>query len=139
MDKRDEKIIELLMDNSRISFTTIAEELGISETAVRKRMKKLEESGIIKAYTLLVDPFLIGYDGVALVGIDTTPNKLLEVFEKIKHIKEVRYAALSSGDHMIVFEVWCKTKKELKSLLKDIERIDGITRVCPAILLKHVT
>jgi len=139
MDKRDEKIIELLMDNSRISFTTIAEELGISETAVRKRMKKLEESGIIKAYTLLVDPFLIGYDGVALVGIDTAPHKLLEVFEKIKHIKEVRYAALSSGDHMIVFEVWCKTKKELKSLLKNIERIDGITRVCPAILLKHVT
>ena len=138
MDEKDEKIIKLLMKNSRIPFNYIAKELDISETAVRKRIKKLEENGIIKAYTLLVDPFLIGYEGVALVGLDTVPNKLLDVFEKIKRIPEVRYVVLSSGDHMIMFEVWCKTQKVLKSVLKSIEKIDGVTKICPAILLKQV-
>lgn len=137
MDEKDEEILLSLMHNSRIPLTRIAKKLGITETAVRKRMKRLEERGIIKAYTAIIDPFFVGYSGVALVGLDTTPPRLLPVFEYVRSLKETRYASLTSGDHMLVFEAWCKTPDELYSLIKKLGKMEGVTRICPAIFLKR--
>jgi Lrp/AsnC family transcriptional regulator for asnA, asnC and gidA len=138
MDKRNEYILKALLKNSRISLSKVALELGISETAVRKRIKRLEIIGAIKGYTTIIDPFYLGYEGVALVGVDTSPESLLRVFQTINSQEEVRYGALSSGDHMMMFEVWCKTSKELNTFLQNIKKTKGVTRVCPAILLKRV-
>jgi len=138
MDKKDEIILEELMGNGRVPLTHIASRLGITETAVRKRIMKLERKGIIKSYTTIIDPFYLGYEGVALVGVDASPEQLLNVFEQVKMLPNTRYAALTSGDHMMMFEVWCKTPKELNKFLKGIEKIKGVTRVCPAVFLKRV-
>jgi Lrp/AsnC family transcriptional regulator for asnA, asnC and gidA len=137
MDEKDEEILLMLMRNSRIPLTAIAAKLGITETAVRKRVKKLEGRGVIKSYTAIIDPFFIGYSGVALIGLDATPPRLLQVFERISSLKETRYASLTSGDHMIMFEAWCKTPSKLYSLIKKVGKLEGVTRVCPAILLKR--
>lgn len=137
MDEKDEEILHALMRNSRTPLTQIALKLGITETAVRKRIKKLEERGIIKSYTAIIDPFFMGYSGVALVGLDTTPERLLPVFEYISTLANVRYASLTTGDHMMMFEVWCKTPKELNALIKKLEKKEGVLRICPAILLKR--
>lgn len=138
MDKKDEFILEALMKNSRIPLTRIASELGVTETAIRKRIKKLERKGIIRNYTAIIDPYYLGYEGVALVGVDTTPEKLLSVFENVREMSVTRYAALTSGDHMMMFEVWCKNPQELNAFIKKLEKSDGVTRVCPAVFLKRV-
>lgn len=138
MDKKDEVILEALMKNSRTPLTHIASELGVTETAVRKRIKNLERKGILRAYTAIVDPYYLGYEGVALVGIDATPETVVSVFESVKQLPNVRYSALTSGDHMMMFEVWCKGSKELDTFLKGLEKMKGVTRVCPAIFLKRV-
>lgn len=138
MDSKDEIILKMLMKNSRIPLTHIADELAITETAIRKRIKKLEEMGVIKGYTLIVDPYFIGYEGVALVGIDTAPSKLLEVFESIKSLPDVKYAALSTGDHMIMFEVWCKRHNELRAVLDGVEKLNGVTKMCPALFIRQI-
>jgi Lrp/AsnC family transcriptional regulator for asnA, asnC and gidA len=137
MDEKDEAILLMLMRNSRIPLTKIAKKLGITETAIRKRIRKLEDRGVIKSYTAIIDPFFIGYSGVALIGLDTTPPRLLPVFERIRSLKETRYASLTSGDHMMMFEAWCKTPDKLYSLIKKVGKLEGVTRVCPAILLKR--
>jgi len=138
MDGKDEIILKALLRNSRIPLTHIASDIGITEAAVRKRIKKLETRGAIKAYTAIIDPFYIGYEGVALVGIDVTPEKILIVFEEIKSREDVRYTALTSGDHMIMFEIWTKKPEDLNAVLKKIEKLDGVTRVCPAIFLRRM-
>lgn len=138
MDEKNEVILKALLENSRVSLSKIAAELGISETAVRKRIRKLEEMEVIKSYTTIVDPAYLGYQGVALVGVDAAPEDLLRVFELIKSMDEVKYGALSSGDHMMMFEVWCKTSEQLNEFVDNIERLKGVTRVCPAVLLKKV-
>ncbi len=137
MDERDERILELLMENSRIPITEVAKELGITETAIRKRIKRLESCGAIRSYSTIVDPFLLGYSGVALVGIDATPEKILSILKYVNSLSGVRYASLTTGDHMIMFEVWCKTTQELDAFLKKLEKKEGVTRVCPAIVLKR--
>ncbi len=138
MDKKDEIILNTLLRNGRASMAAIAQKIKISETAVRKRIKKLERIGAIKAYTALIDPFFAGFFGVALVGIDTAPNKLLKIFDIIKDMENVRYCALTTGDHMMMFEIWCKTTKELEKILHEIEKMEGVTKVCPAVMLKRV-
>ncbi|MBU0532361.1 Lrp/AsnC family transcriptional regulator [Candidatus Micrarchaeota archaeon] len=138
MDEKDGLILEALMKNSRISLTHIARELGVTETAVRKRIKKLERKAIIKSYTTIIDPYYLGYEGVALVGVDSVPEQMLNVFEQIKVLPITRYSALTSGDHMMMFEVWCKNSEELNKFLKIMEKMRGVTRVCPAIFLKRV-
>lgn len=126
------------MENSRVAVTDIAAELGVTETAIRKRIKKLEAIGAIKGYTTIVDPFFMGYNSVALVGIDATPEKIITVFDKIKKMPETKNVALTTGDHMIMFEVWCKDQKELRQVMKKVEETEGVTRICPAIYIKRM-
>jgi len=137
MDEKDEVILEALLENSRIPLTHIASTLNISETAVRKRIKKLENKGIIRAYTAIVDPFYLGYEGVALVGVDAAPEKIVAVFEEIKQLPGIRYSAMTSGDHMMMFEVWYKSSEKLNKFILNLEKMEGVTRVCPAVYVKR--
>ncbi len=138
MDDKDKIIIEMLMKNARISLAEIAETLKISDVAVSKRIKKLEESGIIKGYTAIVDPIKLGYSSVAVIGIDVEPERLLEVSRLLREKDYVRYLALSTGDHMLIVQVWSKNNYDLTNTLKDIASISGVKNVRPAIVLETI-
>jgi len=136
MDERDVKILNTLVKNARTSYVELAKILGITEAAVRKRVKRLEEKRIIQRYTIVVEPALLGFTTVAIVGIDTKPEALLKTHDALKRISGVQYSALSSGDHNIIFEIWCKNSKELRKAMENIKLMPGVKRVCPAVLVK---
>ena len=137
LDERDRVIIEMLTKDARTPFTEIAKVLGISETAVRKRVKALEEAGVIKQYTVVIDPSKLGYNLVSLTGVDTLPERIFEVANKLKEFDFVRRVYLTSGDHMIMTEVWAKNGEDLSDIISNkIGKIDGVTKVCPAIILE---
>ncbi len=135
MDERDVEILKALVKNARTSYVELSKKLGITEAAVRKRVKKLEHRGDIKGFTAIVDPALLGYKAVAVIGVDARPDALMAAFELLKAFKGVRHISLSSGDHMILSEVWCKDQAELSQLITKVKGMEGITKVCPAILL----
>ena len=132
------EILRLLKENSRMPFLRIAKILGVSETAVRKRVRKLEESGILKKYTIEIDPKKIGFEINALIGIDTKPEYYISTLEKLKKMKEIMSLYSSSGDHMILIECWLKNSKELTKFVKKLNVIEGITKICPAIILEKI-
>lgn len=139
MDERDQKIIEILSEDSRIPFTNIAKNLGVSESTVRKRIKVLEEEGVIKKYSIIVDPSKVGYKTVAIVGLDVEPPRFLSVASKLTEFNEIKYVATSTGDHMIMFEIWTRDGKELMTFISEkIGKIDGIHRICPSIILEKL-
>ncbi|WP_258083596.1 HTH-type transcriptional regulator LrpA [Thermococcus thermotolerans] len=139
LDERDRIIIEMLTRDARTPFTEIAKVLGISETAVRKRVKALEEAGVIRQYTVVVDPSKLGYNLVSLTGVDTLPEKIFEVANKLKELEFVRTVYLTSGDHMIMAEVWAKDGEDLSDIISNrIGKIEGVTKVCPAIILEKL-
>jgi len=139
VDKKDLKIIEILQKNSRISCMEIARKLRVSESTIRKRVKSLEEKGVIKNYTVLIDPSKIGYESTAIIGFDVEPSKLLEVAQRVTELEEVKSVATSTGDHMIMTEVWAKNGKELSRIIsKKIGNIRGVKRICPAIILEKL-
>lgn len=138
IDDKDKMIIEILMRNARTSLAEIAEILKISDVAVSKRIKKLEENGIIKGYTAIVDPIKLGYSSVAIIGIDVEPERLLEVLRLLREKDYIRYLALSTGDHMIILQAWSKDNNGLTNILKDIASISGVKNVRPAIVLETI-
>lgn len=134
----DVKLIEILKENARTNFTDLARIFNVSETAIRKKIKKLEKEGIIKSYTINFDLKKLGYNIHALVGVDTKPDLYVDVIDKIKKLKETKSLFASTGDHMLLLEVWFEDSKKLREFVKKLKKIKGITRVCPAVLLEKL-
>ena len=136
IDEKDEEILKLLIKNSRMPFTEIADEVGVSESTIRNRINDLEEKGVIEKYTIDVDPSKIGYETVTILGMDVDPEYFLNAVEELNKLDEVKWVAQSTGDHMIMAEIWTENGSSLARLMsKKIGKIEGVKRLCPAILL----
>ncbi|NPA38733.1 MAG: Lrp/AsnC family transcriptional regulator [Candidatus Nanohaloarchaeota archaeon] len=134
----DKDLIKDLKRNSRIPYTELAKKYAVSEGAIRKRIAKLIKQGIIRKFTVDVDPKKLGYEIEALIGIDTAPDKLVEVLDYLKQQEEIEELYTSTGDHMIMLKICFKDNSELIDYVKHLENTPGITRVCPAIILNRV-
>jgi Lrp/AsnC family transcriptional regulator for asnA, asnC and gidA len=139
IDELDLKILKLLEEDGRLAFMDIAKKLRLSESTIRKRVQALKDNGVIKRFTVEIDPAKIGLNTVAIVGIDVDPPKLLEVAQKLCDFKEIRCVATSTGDHMIMTEIWTKDGRELTRLISEkIGPIEGVKKICPAIILERL-
>ncbi len=127
------KIIEILMQNARIPKTEIAKRLGITETAVRKRIAKLE-GVVILGYKAIINYKSAGLAS-SLTGVDVHAEKLWEVVDKFKGINEIKSIWLTTGDHTIMLEIVAKSVKDLQIVHDMISKMDGVKRVCPSIIL----
>lgn len=136
-DDVDQKIIHMLQEDSRRPFSEIAKKLMLSESAIRKRVLALQEKGVIKKFTVEVDPSKLGFNSLSVVGVDAEPTKLLEVVEKLCYLDEIKSVATSTGDHMIMMEIWAKDGRELTKILTEkIGVIEGVKKICPAMILE---
>ncbi|HHI01394.1 MAG TPA: Lrp/AsnC family transcriptional regulator, partial [Thermococcus litoralis] len=75
MDEIDKNILKLLQEDGRMSYSEIARRIGVPESTVRLRVKRLIEEGIIRKFAALINPFKAGYTIVAFIAVDIEPNK----------------------------------------------------------------
>ena len=135
----DIKILKFLEEDGRIPYTKVARKLKLNESTIRKRVLRLQEKRVIKKFSVDLDPSKIGFNTVAIVGVDVEPVRLIEAAQKISEIPETRYVATSTGDHMIMTEIWAKDGRELTKLISSrIGKIEGIKKICPAIVLEKL-
>lgn len=134
MDSRDKIIVKMLMENARIPKTHIAKVLGITETAVRKRIAKLEKDNVILGYKAIINYKTTGLSA-SLTGVDVEPERLWSVISELKKIEEVKSIMLTTGDHMIMLEIVAESVDELSEVHGRIEKLEGVKRICPAIVL----
>ncbi|MDH5807245.1 MAG: Lrp/AsnC family transcriptional regulator [Candidatus Methanomethylicaceae archaeon] len=139
LDDIDFEILKFLQEDASISFTEIARKLKISESTVRKRIEKLKQKGIIKKFTIIVNPLKMGFNAISIIGIDVEPSRILEVVKKLCEIPEIKNVSISTGDHMIIIEIWAKNTNELLKIIEEkIGVINGIERICPSIILEKI-
>ncbi len=138
IDERDMLIIDILRENARTPHTEIAARLDVAESTIRNRVRALEEEGVIKQYTVVTDPAKLGYNSVALVGIDVEPSHLLDVALRLSEFPEVKFVATSAGDHMIMTEVWLTDGGALRTFIAEkIRKLDGVQRVSPTVIMDN--
>jgi Lrp/AsnC family transcriptional regulator for asnA, asnC and gidA len=138
LDSKDKAILALLSENARATITSIASAINISDVATKKRIQKLENEKVILGYKVIVDPKQIGYEAVAIIGINTEPGKVVEIAEIVASRPDTTFVAITTGDHEVLAEVWARDTKELLHKIKEIEGLSGVKEVFPAILVKTV-
>ena len=134
VDEIDLKIIEKLAVNARATYSEIASEVGLSDVAVMKRIRKLEQEGVIRKYTVIVDQAKLGFSKVSLTGINVDPAKLFDVIEELKKRDYVKQLLVTSGDHSLITLIFAKSSEEMMRIHDEISRIDGVLKVYPAIV-----
>ncbi len=120
VDGIDEQLLNMLKDNSRLSFADIGRKIKLSPSAVRERVQKLEDVGIIKKYSIQLDNKKLGYDLEAFILLKIFPGQLVHVLKKIKNYKEIREAHRITGSQNIHLKVVLKDQLELQKLLDQL-------------------
>jgi Lrp/AsnC family transcriptional regulator for asnA, asnC and gidA len=132
------ELLKELQKNSKISYVNLAKIFNVTETAIRKRVKHLENKGVIKGYNIDLDIKQLGYNINAIIGIDTLPEQYINIIQSIKADSDILKAYSTSGDHMILIEKYFKNYVELEEYITKLNTIKGITKVCPAIILEKI-
>lgn len=125
MDDVDKAIVEALQHDGRLPYTKLAAEVGLSEAAVRQRVGRLTESGVVQIVAV-TDPLMLGFRRMAMIGLKVEGD-LRAVSAAIAAIPEVSYVVIVSGSFDMMMEVVCEDDDHLLSLLNDTVRsIPGV-------------
>jgi len=136
IDDMDNKIIKILINNSRISNTKIARLLNISEASVRKRIKKIVKKDIIKKFTVELNYNLLGYKRV-FIGLNIDKDKIFNILERISKNKNIKDIYLTGGGHDILIDFLYSKPEELNEYIKYLQSIEGIKSIWPTIVIDH--
>ncbi len=130
IDSLDRQILSTLMHNAKMPYTEIAKKLYVSGGTIHVRMKKLEDAGVVKGYSLNIDYGKIGYDISAFLGIYLDKSSLYdEVARELAKIPEVVEAYYTTGLYSIFIRIICRDTNHLRDILHDkIQKIGGIQR-----------
>ncbi|MCW2883692.1 MAG: Lrp/AsnC family transcriptional regulator, regulator for asnA, asnC and gidA [Streptosporangiaceae bacterium] len=127
LDDIDRIILRELQRDGRISYTALAEVAGLSGPAVRQRMQRLQDEGVVQVVGV-TDPMALGLPVMALIGVRTDGN-VHAIADQISALPSVIYVVLTSGSFDLFVEVVCKEAAELLSIINDhLKPIPGVTR-----------
>jgi len=138
LDDIDFKIIRILQEDSRMSYRKIADALGIAVGTVYNRIKRLEEGGVFKAYTVMVDPAKLGYELTAVILIQAEGSHLLEVEKEVAQSDSTIGVYDVTGDFDIAVIARFKSRSMLNSFIKGILKTPHITRTVTNVALNVV-
>jgi Lrp/AsnC family transcriptional regulator for asnA, asnC and gidA len=126
LDRVDCALIRLLQKDGRMPNNAIAQELGISEFTVRRRLKRLLDSGIIKIVAV-ANPMNLGFEIAGNLKIRIDLKKADDVLEKLKKLDALIWVALTTGGTDIDVDFVVRSLKEFQELVfKKISKIDGV-------------
>ncbi len=135
LDDGNRAIIESLQRDGRLPYGTIAEEVGLSEAAVRRRVQRLREAGVMQIVAV-TDPLQLGFYRQAMVGV-RVEGDLRKVADKLSELDEVDYVVICAGSFDLLVEVVCEDDDALFRLLNDSFRsIPGVRSTESFVYLK---
>ncbi|WP_062661820.1 HTH-type transcriptional regulator LysM [Aeropyrum camini] len=135
LDEKDLRLLSILKRNSRTSYSYIARELGITESAVRKRIKKLVRSGVVKRFT--IEYSLPGsFTAVILVRTNNT-RPVPQVAERIAAYTHVEKVMEVTGDYDIIAIAAAQDIEDINRLIDYIRGIEGVHSTYTMIVLRE--
>lgn len=135
LDEVSKGIIEQLQEDGRRSYAEIGKAVGLSEAAVRQRVQKLTDAGVMQVVAV-TDPMQLGFYRQAMIGLKVTGDTV-SVAEELGRIPAIDYVVLTAGSFDILAEVVCESDEDLIELLNQrIRRIDGVLSTETFVYLK---
>lgn len=135
LDDANRAIIEALQRDGRLPYGAIAEEVGLSEAAVRRRVQRLRDVGVIQIVGV-TDPLQLGFHRQAMVGV-RVEGDVRVVAEKLSELHEVDYVVMCAGSFDLLVEIVCRDDDALFRLLNDsIRSVPGVRSTESFVYLK---
>ena len=134
LDDVSKSIIEQLQQDGRRSYAEIGKAVGLSEAAVRQRVQKLQEAGIMQVVAV-TDPMQLGFTRQAMIGVRVNGDAA-RVAEAIGAIPAADYVVLTAGKFDVLAEVVCEDDDMLIELGSRIRALDGVQSVETMVYLK---
>jgi len=129
-DEVDKKILELLSRNSRISVREISRIINSSPATISRRIRKLEEKGVIKGYASIIEDEELGYSCRALLLIKTNEgHEVRPIIENIIHNEKICSLFTASGDYKIISTATLNDQKELSDFIEELSKIEGVKEI----------
>ena len=119
LDEIDNRIINLLADNARMSFVEIGNEVGLSRVAVKMRIQSLEKQGIIEKYSIIINPEKLGNSLAVFLDLQISANRLNQVCYTLAQIPQVIKIYQMTGDTRLHIHAMMKSNEELEYFLKN--------------------
>jgi len=126
LDELDKKILTILQDEARTSASEIARKTGFNENTIRYRIERLKKSGVIKEFTALLNPRMIGLPVAAIMMITTQPNSLKDVFETLAKLEETKHILQATGKHDLIVVAHYKDMNAMNEASQKIKSIIGV-------------
>jgi Lrp/AsnC family transcriptional regulator for asnA, asnC and gidA len=135
LDDVNKRIIEQLQQDGRMSYAALAKVVGLSEAAVRQRVQRMLDAGVMQIVAV-TDPLTLGFTRQVMIGLKVEGD-MRTIAEKVAKIPEVDYVVICAGAYDLLAEMVCTDDDHLLSLLNDqIRTISGVTATETFVYLK---
>jgi DNA-binding Lrp family transcriptional regulator len=126
LDALDSALLSALAADPRVPILELASRLSVARNTVQARMKRLEESGLVRGYPPNINLAELGFAVHAFVGIETDQNKMNDIIEALRAVPYVLEVHATTGRADLLVRIAAQTQGELLSLIQDVHRIDGV-------------
>lgn len=135
LDDTNKQIIEQLQRDGRMSYAGLAKVVGLSEAAVRQRVQRMLDTGVMQIVAV-TDPLTLGFARQVMIGLKVTGD-MRGVADALATIAEVDYVVICAGAYDLLAELVCTDDEHLLALLNDkIRAIPGVTETETFVYLK---
>jgi Lrp/AsnC family transcriptional regulator, regulator for asnA, asnC and gidA len=134
LDETSKKLIELLQADGRRSYAALGKEVGLSEAAVRQRVQRLLESGVMQIVAV-TDPLSVGFFRQAMIGI-RCEGDLDAVADALAAMDEIDYVVITAGSFDLLVEIVCESDDHLLQVLGRIRVVPGVRSTDSFVYLK---
>lgn len=136
MDATDRQLITALRTDGRATFAELGRTVGLSASAVRERVSKLEAAGVISGYHASVDPAAVGLGVTALVAIEPSDTgDTEEIASSLATLAEVESCYAVAGQEAFVVKVRVASVETLEQVLSRLRRVHGVARTRTTLVL----
>lgn len=120
LDAIDRRIVEALFENSRASLKELSNQVNLSSPSVAERLRRLEERGVLRSFTVEIDPHALGYQLQAMVRIRPLPGRLHLVLDQLKDIPEICECDKVTGEDCFIARLLVRSIEQLDEILDRI-------------------
>jgi Lrp/AsnC family transcriptional regulator for asnA, asnC and gidA len=134
IDEVSKLIIEQLQQDGRRSYAAIGKAVGLSEAAVRQRVQRLIDGGVMQIVAV-TDPMMLGFHRQTMIGIKCEGD-LERVADHLAHMDEIDYVVITSGSFDVLVEVVCEDDDHLLEILSQVRGVPSVTSTETFVYLK---
>ncbi|MGR6317347.1 Lrp/AsnC family transcriptional regulator [Micromonospora soli] len=134
LDDVAKQIIEQLQEDGRRPYATIGKAVGLSEAAVRQRVQRLLDAGVMQIVAV-TDPLQLGFPRQAMIGL-RTDGDLETVADRLAEFEEIDYVVITAGSFDLLAEVVCRNDEHLLEILQKLRGVSGVVSTEAFVYLK---